>query len=411
MSEADKGKFEFVDVPDVQAPELLEAEPIDALFPKSSALESTHVDTGMQEPITGAWTHFYIRAAHGKPARYCTSSDGKTLTCGEPARGGLPPEAAGTPRLLGADDGAPELMLFAFDTGATSMGNVYRAGDGLRVMKAGEWFVDGGWARPDGSAQLLLRDGEKDRFKIARLAANATEAKLADLALPDWNGETIYAALVGDRVVWVDRNAVLKSKTLTATGEGPVQTIATLPGVIGGSLFRPSEHITACQTKSGVAISVPTEAGGAYRTLAVLSTDAGWGKAEVVEPGTMSCGDDAMYVVATTAFTTCKADGCKPQPLEKQKGAAVAVDGAVVRAHLRAGILRLTWERDGKTTATKLYDAQMKGTTLLGEAKLTYVNVVPRRGYAMLVGNIGDGQYFARVDGAGNAAPVSVKGD
>lgn len=413
MSEADKGKFDFVDVPDVQAPDSLAAEPIDALFPKSSAADGLRVDVSAREMFGGTTLRFYLQAGQGKPARLCETTDGKTLTCGEVMKGGLPPEASGRPWMLGSADGAPSLLAYGFDGGIASgtsvAAGVFRAGDGLRLVKSGDYYVAGGFGRPDGSALLLLKEAAKpegDRFKLAHLAPGASEPTFSDVALTDWNGEPSSAALLGDRIVWVDTSNALKSRE--ADSPQAVQTVATLPGIARG--YGRADTMRACATKSGVAIAVPTEADGAPRELVAFATSGGgWGKAEVVEPGTISCGDDALYVVSYTSMTTCTPEGCKPEPRPKHPGTSVAVDGVVVTTEVRSGLLRVTWEKGGKPIASKLYDAQMKGTVLLGESKLRGVQTIPRRGYALMVATVGEEQHFARLDPGGTASPTALK--
>ena len=69
----------------------------------------------------------------------------------------------------------------------------------------------------------------------------------------------------------------------------------------------------------------------------------------------------------------------------------------------------MTVSRGGKIVATKIYDAQMKGTILLGESKLGKVAVLPRRGYGLIVAGVGDAEHFARVDASGAVTPVTMK--
>ncbi len=421
VQEADKGKFEFVDVPDVQAPELVEADPIDAIFPKSSGSEGitmTYENTG---PVASTVIRFFVRAGKGKPARLCATLDGKALTCGEPVKGGLPPEASGNPWVLGSEDGGPALFAFGFEggimNGSSLASGVFRSGDGLRLIKPSAYYVAGGFARADGSATLLLKDATKpegDKFQIGRLAANATELKTNDVVLTDWNGQTGYVALLGNRVVWVDSANALKGKTIDATSESATQNIATLPGLVEHNRWTrrrsSSDPIVACQTKTaGLVIGVPTEADNVQKTLVVFTTDTGFGKAEVVESGELSCGDDAAYVLADTSLATCKPDGCKSAPFTDRHGSMAAIDGALVRAEARSGLLRVTTSRDGKPLATKVYDAQMKGTILLGESKLGQVAVMPRRGYGLIIANVGDVEHYARVDATGAITPTVLK--
>ncbi len=415
VAEAQKGNFEFVDVPDVKAPDVLEAEPIDKVFPKSSALEGPHVNPGTQESVAGTTVHFFLGAAMGKPTRLCATNDGKTLTCGSPVKGGLPPEASGEPWMLGSEDGAPSLLAFGLDSGITSGGSVasgvFRTGDGFRLVKAGEYYVAGGWSRADGSALLLLKEAGKpngDKFKIGRLAPGAAAMTVADISVPEWNGEPSYIALLADRLLWVDENRVLKSKTIDATSESAIQIVATLPGT-QRPWSRRFLSMMGCVTKTGLAIAVPTEADGASRALVALATPTGWGKPDVIEPGAISCGDDALYMVSRTTLSTCKVDGCKPEPLASSSGATVGIEGGVVRAEVKSGLLRISWEAGGKEKSSKLYDAQMKGTLLLGESKLKRVELIARRGYALMIAYVGDAQHFARIDPGGTVTPTGIK--
>ncbi|HSQ63326.1 MAG TPA: hypothetical protein VLM85_08930 [Polyangiaceae bacterium] len=413
VSEADKGQFQFVDVPGVTAPDTLGAEPIDALFPKSSAAEGLRVDLGARETVAGSTVRFYLQAGHGKPARLCETADGKALTCGEVMKGGLPPEASGRPWMLGSADGAPSLLAYGFEGGIASGSSVavgvFRSGDGLRLVKSGEYYVAGGFARADGSALLLLKESAKpegDRFKLARLAPGATEPAYSDVDLTGWDGQPWDAALLGDRIVWIDTTSTLKSRS--ADAPQTVQTLATLPGVARG--YGRTVTMRACATKSGVAIAVPTEADGAPRELVAFATDGGgWGKAEVVEAGTISCGDDALYVVSSSALTECTPQGCKSEPRTERQGTSVALDGVVVTTEVRKGLLRLTWEKGKTQVASKVYDAQMKGTVLLGESKLGGVELIPRRGYGLIVANVGDQQHFARIDPGGTVSATALK--
>jgi len=420
VNEADKAKFDFVDVPDVQAPELLDAEPIEAIFPKSSAHEGVTFNYENTGTVSGASIRFFVRARDGKPARLCTTDDGKTIACGEPVKGGLPPEASGIAWMLGSEDGAPALLAFGLDGNVTNGGaiasGVFRS-DGARLVKSGTSYVVGGFARADGSALLLLKDAAKpqgDHFQIGRFAANSSELKTSEIVLADWNNEPTYVALVGNRALWVDGANALHAKTISDRGDsdGATQDIATLPGLIERRWDRgDARPILGCQTKSaGLAIAVPAQADGAQKSLVVFATDGGaFGKAEVVESGELSCGDDAAYVHGDASLATCRADGCKTETLDRAKGTPAIVDGAVVRAQSLSGLFRVTVTRGGKVVATKLYDAQMKGTVLLGESKLGGVSVMPRRGYGLIVAHVGDAEHFARVDASGAITPVALK--
>jgi hypothetical protein len=418
VTEADKDKFEFVDVPDVQAPELMDAESIDAIFPKSSALDGVTLDYDDTGNVAGASIRFFVRPERGKPARLCTTDDGKTIACSAPAKGGLPTEASGNAWVLGSEDGAPTLLAFGLDGGVarstSAASGVFRSGDGLRLVKSGAYFIIGGYARPDGSSILLLKFAAKpegDHFQVGRFPANATELATNDVVLTDWNERASYVALVGNRVVWVDSTNALKGKTIDPTSEGATQNIATLPGLVDNRFAtRAPTPIVGCQTKSaGLAIAVPTEADGVSKTLVVFATDSGFGKADVVEAGELSCGDDAAYVLGDASLATCKPDGCKSDPFEAAHGTPAAIDGALVRAESVSGLLRVTVSRGGKIVATKIYDAQMKGTILLGESKLGKVAVLPRRGYGLIVAGVGDAEHFARVDASGAVTPVTMK--
>src|SRR5262249_25005454 len=158
VTEADKDKFEFVDVPDVQAPDLVEAESLEKAFPKSSALEETHVDLSHVVYSDGA-TRFFVRAGKGKQARFCATADGKEIACG--AASWPRPEASGNPWVMSAEDGAQPLLAFGRNGGiadgrSISTG-VFRATDGLVVIPADAYYVGGGFARADGSAALVLK--------------------------------------------------------------------------------------------------------------------------------------------------------------------------------------------------------------------------------------------------------------
>ncbi len=418
VNEADKGKFDFVDVPDVQAPELLEADSIDKIFPKSSTLEGVTLPYDNTGSVAGVWVRFFVRQQRGKPARLCTSTDGNTIACTEPAKGGLPTEASGSAWLLGSEDNAPALLTFGLEgsvaSGSSVASGVFRSGDGLRLVKSGVYFVVGGYARADGSAILLLKFAAKpegDHFQIGRLAAGATELVTNDIVLTDWNGQASYVALIGNRVVWVDSANALKGKTIDATSESATQNIATLPGLVESRWRRSAlQPIVGCQTKSaGLAIAVPALADGVSKSIVVLASDAGFGKADVVEAGELSCGDDAAYVLGDASLATCKADGCKAESFAETDGTPAAVDGAVIRAQSISGLMRITVSRSGKIVSTKVYDAQMKGTVLLGESKLGKVAVLPRRGYGLIAANVGDAEHFARVDATGAVTPVTMK--
>jgi len=415
VGEAEKGKFEFVDVPDVQAPELIEAQPLEKAFPKSSAFEDAHVDPSHVVYTDGA-TRFFLRAGKGHPARFCETMDGKKLPCA--AVTWLPPEASGNPWILSAEDNAHPLLAFGRNGGiadgrSISTG-VFRSSDGLVVIPADAYYVGGGFARGDGSATLVLKDAKDpsgDKFKVARLPPNGNKVELDSVTLTDWNEHPSGVAVIGSYVAWVTTNNQLHARSLDAKGDqkNAEITVATLPGPLNGSFSEPA--FAACQTKKGVILGVRVRADGAERMLVVPATATGFGKTQVTDDGDLACGDDGARILTDDAMTTCTEDACNSAKLDRKPGASeilVDVDGTIVRASAKAGLLQIEWVKGGKSIAKKVWDAQMKGTVLLGESKLGHIQIVGRRGYGLGLVDLGGTQHVARVDAAGNIEAVEV---
>jgi hypothetical protein len=157
---------------------------------------------------------------------------------------------------------------------------------------------------------------------------------------------------------------------------------------------------------------VRVTADGAERMLVVPSNASGFGKTQVTDDGDVTCTDDAALIVTDDAITTCTEDACSSAKLEKKPSASeklAEIDGTLVRASNKAGLLRIEWQKGGKTIASKVFDAQMKGTVLLGESKLGAIDLVARRGYGLVFVDMSNVQTVARVDGAGNITPVGLK--
>ncbi len=413
VGEAQKGNFEFVDVPDVQAPDLLDAQPIDALFPKSSALEDTHIDSYATSITRGASARFFVPAGKGKPPRLCTTSDGKELACA--ALGFLPPQAAGIPWVLSAEDGAPALLAFGREGGVADGSSVstgvYRSSDGAQLVGPDTYYVVGGYAKSDGQNALLLKeaaDPRGDKFVIGRTAAAATKIETEKVALKDWNEEPSGVAVVGPYVMWVTDKDELHARS-AFLADAPVTTIATLPGRLRAAWH--SSAFSACQTKKGLVATARVRADGLDRILVVPATDSGFGKAQTTDDGSLTCSDDAAVIVGDETLTTCDESGCKGSKIAPAAAgqSVTAIDGVVVRVTAPSGLLVVEWEKDGKSIAKKVYDAQMKGTVLLGESKLASAALVSRRGYGLLVVDIGGTQRVARLDAAGGIAATSFK--
>ena len=417
VTEADKGKFEFVDVPDVTAPELVEAQPLDGAFPKSSAFEETRVDLS-HVVYSDAATRFFVRAGKGKPARFCATADGKEIACAVPSW--LPPEASGNPWVLPAEDSAQPLLAFGRNGGiadgrSISTG-VFRASDGFVVIPADAYYVGGGFARADGSAMLVLKDAKDpsgDKFKLARLPPNGTKVELDTATFTDWNEHPSGIVVIGPYAVWVTNGNQLHGRNLDVKGDkkdAQEITIATLPGPINGTLSEPA--FAACTPKKGYVIGARVRADGQERMLVVSATPAGFGKPQVTDDGDLACGDDGARILTDEAMITCTDDACNSTKLDRKPGSSeilVDVDGTIIRASGKAGLLQIEWVKDGKSIAKKVWDAQMKGTVLLGESKLGQIQLVGRRGYGLVLVDLGGTQHVARVDAAGTIAPVTLK--
>ena len=423
VNEADKGHFEFVDVPDVDGPEILEAQSIDALFPKSSALGDTRLDPYSRTLYTAQAARFFVAAGKGHPSRLCTTTDGVAIACS--ALDALPPQASGVPWVLPADDGAPVLLAFGRNGGvadarsvasgvfrvAPPLGGGDRAGEGASLLPADAYYIVGGFAKPDGAIALLMKDEKEplgDKFEIARGASGAAKLDIDKVALTDWNELAAAVAMVGPYVMWVNGKDELLALPAFTKDAKPT-TIATLPGPVRSSFG--ASAFTACGTKKGTVLGVHVRADSLGRMLVVNATDGGFGKPQVTDDGDLGCTDDGGFVLSGDALAVCTDSGCNATKIEQPKHyeAMMAVDGAVVHVSTSSGLLRIDWVKGGKSIATKLYDAQMKGTVLLGESKLKGASLIARRGYGLLLVDIGDAQYVARVDGAGNVATTTFK--
>jgi hypothetical protein len=410
MTEAQKGNFDYVDIADVKAPELMDAEPIDAAFPKSTALEDTHIDPYGRVTVVGTSARFYVPAAKGKPARLCATADGKELVCTPMT---LPPEASGVPWVLPSDDAAQPLLAFGrfggiADGSSVSIG-VFRASDGAEILPADAFYVAGGFTKADGSAALLLKDSHEpqgDHFKVGRVAANATKPALEPITLTDWDERPSSVAMIGSWVVWVTTSDQLKARSIDQ--KDPV-LVATLPGSLRAATR--GSPFSACRTKNGMFLGVSTRADGLGRMLVTSVTDAAFGKPQTTDDGDLSCTDDAAVVVSSEAISTCTEAGCNATKIELHVAPEImtAVGPVLVRASKPSGLLRIEWLKDGKPFATKLYDAQMKGTILLGESKLGHLEIVGHRDYGLVLVDVGGTQHVARIDATGAIKPVTVK--
>jgi hypothetical protein len=155
---------------------------------------------------------------------------------------------------------------------------------------------------------------------------------------------------------------------------------------------------------------VSTRADGLPRMLLFPVSQTGFGKTQVTDDGALSCGDDAAIVITRDTIAACTEQGCNATKIERHgPEVTTTLGGTHVRASKPSGLLRIEWEKDGKPVATKIYDAQMKGTVLLGEAKLGHLEVVGRRDYGLVLLDIGGTQRVARIDAAGAITPVVVK--
>jgi hypothetical protein len=421
MTEAQKGSFEFVDVPDVKAPDLADAQSIDKAFPKSCSLEDTHLDANAHNLLVATAARFYAPAGKGKPAELCMSSDGKELTCTPMAW--LPPEASGIPWVLSSDDGAPPLMAFGRNSGIADGSSVstgvFRSNDGAALLPGGGYYVAGGSGRIDGSSMLLLKaanEPQGDHFQIAHISPGTSKLQLDPATLTDWNESPKSVAMIGPYVLWVTSSDQLKARNVETSPHTPStadETVATLPGPLS---FR-KPPFTACRTKSALYVGVRTVADGIGRMVVLSGTDAGFGKPQVVGEGDLSCTSDAAVILDREEISTCTEAGCttaKLVPELSRDEPTIVLGGTgpgsvLVRASKPSGLLRIAWQKDGKTLATKVYDAQMKGTVLLGEAKLGRLDLVGRRDYGLVFLDIGGTQHVARVDATGILEPVAVK--
>ena len=320
-----------MDVPDVEAPELLDAQPIDAIFPKTSMLENVSLHYENLGTVSGESVRFFVRAQKGKPARLCTTPDGKTITCGPPMKSGLPTEASGRPWLLGSEDGAPTLLAFGFE------GSV---ANGRRSRRAS---FDRRWSSVDqiqrvlrrrrlrargGSALLLLKDAAKaegDHFQVGRLACERHRAQneRGGAHRLERRSEVRRAHRQSRRVGrFLERGERQSDRRCAVHVRGRDAKHRDASGPRAKSLATICvDTDLGCQTKSaGLAIAMPTEADGVSKTLVVFATDAGFGKADIVEAGELSCGDDAAYVLGDASLATCKPDGCKSDTFEAAHG-------------------------------------------------------------------------------------------
>lgn len=412
LSEADKEKCAFVDVPDMQAPETLAAEPLDKLLPKTNVTPLPLGDFVRDESVQGGSRRFYLPESKGRPARLCTTKDGKSLVCATPVKGGLPIDAIGEPRIFGAEDDALPIMGFGESSALR--------GDGLVLVKPGEYFVAGGYSYADGRALLLLKAMDKptgDAFKIARLAAGESKPTFSDVTLTHWDEQTTDVALLGDRVFWIDDKNQLLVRDVSKSPEGPAVPMGESPG--GPSKWDGSAPMHLCRTKSGGAFYTPlTVDGGLRKTLFAFADASGaFGKLQLVDKGSVECGVDAIYVWSDF-LATCRADGCQSQPLTRHAstdtskewlGLSVVIEGTLVTIEPDSGLIRISWDKDKTNVATKLWDGQLKGTVVLAESKVKPLHVISARGYALLV--LGDGEndeHVVRLDATGAAEPVTV---
>lgn len=403
---AAKGKFDFVDLPDVTAPALVEAKGVEELEAGGALVEDT-ASIGREQSSLGI-ARFYVPAAKGRPERLCQSRTGETLECVRPAPGGLPPEASGVPWILGGDDDAPALLAFGrhggIGEGTSVSTGVFRTGDGLRVVPGDEYYVAGGWSRAASLAVLLKPQAEPlgSKFKVGRLSAASAQGKLetADVALDDWSGEPSAIAVAGDDAVWVTSSDELRRRAIVPS-PGPSTLVGKLPG--RGTRAR------ACRVGDDYAVVVTTSADGLPRQAVAFLPKTGEAKMFVVEEGfAVSCGKSRVLVLGRAAYASCTPAGCEPKPLDDEGFAhRVVLEGSVADARLDSGLLRVVWRKDGKDAQIALYDGQTKGRDVLPKSRFTAIRTVPGRDMALLAIAVDEKLYFARIGEAG-LSPVKV---
>jgi hypothetical protein len=310
--------------------------------------------------------------------------------------------------MLGSDDGATAYFAFGRNGGVADGSSVSTGvfdAHGARLLAADTNYVAGGYSRVDGHGALLLKDAgdpTSNTFEISHL-----DGKMDKVVLTEWDGEAKSIAMLGPWVLWVTSSNQLKARSAWGNPKDAPIDVATLPGPI----YTRHPPYSACRTKSGMFIGLRTRADGIGRIVVLSATDSALGKTQVTDDGDLYCTDDAALVVSNETVTTCTDAGCNGTKLERSPvpEALAPVGSTLVRASRLSGLLRIVWEKDGKPVATKVYDAQMKGTVLLGESKLGHLEVLGRRDYGLVLLDIAGTQHLARVDATGGITPVAFK--
>ena len=337
--EADKGKFEFVDVPDVQAPDVVEAQPLDGAFPKSSALEDTHVDPGSRRLQRRGDA---LLRSRGQGQAGAILHDGRRERAR--VRGGVVASARGEREPVGLAGGrrraaAPRVRTErrhrrrAIDfNGCLPLARRSPPDSGRRVLRrrrlrARRWIravlLEGREGSERGPVQDRAPSAERDEGRARRRDVHRLErAPVGVTIVGPWRRVGDATAISSTR----KRCSIERTRRRSPSRRCRVRST---------DLFS-EPAFAACQTKKGVVIAarVRSRRGGAH---ARRPRDGDrFGKPQVTDDGDLACGDDGACILTDDAITTCTDDACNSAVLDRKPGAAKSSSTSTARSSARA---------------------------------------------------------------------------
>lgn len=399
LDEGRKAGFAFVDVPDVAAPALVDAKSLDDLRDPKAIADAIELPTAFSP---GELLVFVAPSSRG-PARLCRGTESGPIRCAPASSAGLPPEASGVPAVLDLEDGAEPLLAFGrrrrvMDGQGVTTG-VFRAGDGLRVVPGGSFYLGGGWSSKAGTQTVLLKDAQKPSgfgFKITTVTGDTLRTDDAELA--DWSGDSRALAVIESRIYWATTDGQVRVRGEGLPKKG--QSLFELPGDV--------EWMRGCKVGASRVLVIRTAAGGLPRT--IVSFDDQTAPA-VVGGGDVSCGTDAVHVVSDDTIAVCKASGCQPEPIEASLGVARARvgDAAFVLGDLTDGLLVVRASKGDKVLGETVYDGRLAGGKVTTESAIRDVRAVSTRHGAILAVKTTGATSFLGVKESGEIARISIE--
>jgi hypothetical protein len=398
LDEGRRAAFAFVDVPGVVPPALVDAKPLDELRDPKPLTDLTELPSSF---APGELVMF-LAASNRGPARLCRGAETGPIRCAPAFATGLPPEASGVPAVLDFEDGAAPLLAFGrrrrvMDGEGLTTG-VFRAGDGLRIVPGGEFYVGGGWSTKSVQT-VLLKDAKKPSgFTFKLMTVQGDKTKTEDAELSDWSGDTRALAVLKSRVYWATTDGEVRVRGEGTPKKG--QSLFKLPGDV--------EWMRGCTIGTSQVLIVSTTAGGLPRMIVSFDDQA---TPAVVGGGNVSCGTDAVHVLSGDTIAVCKAAGCQPETLPEGLPIARARvgDGAVVSAEITEGLLVVRTSKGDKVLAETVFDGRFVGGKVTKEGAIRNIRAISTRHGAVLAVNVTGATSFLGVSESGDVKRLTIE--